>query len=47
MTYSESQLFEYKENNGATPMTLLDEIKSGERLNLEFKQKLPQDARGR
>lgn len=26
-------------------MTLLDEIKSGERLNLEFKQKLPQDAR--
>lgn len=28
-------------------MTLLDEIKSGERLSLEFKQKLPQDARKR
>ena len=26
-------------------MTLLDEIKSGERLSLEFKQELPQDAR--
>lgn len=44
---SKSQLIEYKENNGAQPMTLLDEIKSGESRTLEFKQELPQNARKR